>query len=419
APSAAPTPPSAAADTKLPPSAAPLSAPVAPPVAADTKPPPSATPPAPPEPATSGPPPSPPPAKAEQPPSSPPADATARPPGNAGAQTSDAAGAKPPTDAAGTADKPDDASARRPAVPAPTLVAANGLPAPPPEKPSVPARCPPLDPTTLSELTPVGRLPRVDAGGCMPWLAYAAPFNYRETRPRVGVVVLGLGKDPQVTQRAIDGLPPRVSLAFASDAPWLDRWVERARARGHEVLVMLPVQTADKPLDSTMAPLRADIAPAENLRRLQTVLARAGTGYIGVIVPTTTPLNAAEPALRPLLKEISDRGLLLLETFRTGRLVYQLSRELGLPYSADAGWIDRQNDPADIVANLQALEEFTTKNRFALAVSMAQRDTVERLIAWSKDVESRGLVLAPVTGLTECLDQCAERVRKAMGGGAR
>ena len=253
----------------------------------------------------------------------------------------------------------------------------------------------------------------------MPWLAYAAPFNYRETRPRVGVVVLGLGKDPQVTQRAIDGLPPRVSLAFASDAPWLDRWVERARARGHEVLVMLPVQTADKPLDSTMAPLRADIAPAENLRRLQTVLARAGTGYIGVIVPTTTPLNAAEPALRPLLKEISDRGLLLLETFRTGRLVYQLSRELGLPYSADAGWIDRQNDPADIVANLQALEEFTIKNRFALAVSMAQRDTVERLIAWSKDVESRGLVLAPVTGLTECLDQCAERVRKAMGGGAR
>ena len=304
-------------------------------------------------------------------------------------------------------------------VPPPTLVAANGLPAPPPEKPPVPARCPPLDPAVLTELAPIGRLPRVDANGCMPWLAYAAPFNYRETRPRVGIVVLGLGKDPQVTQRAIDGLPPRITLAFASDAPWLDRWVERARARGHEVLVMLPVQTTDRPLDSTLAPLRADIAPAENLRRLQMVLARAGTGYIGVIVPTTTPLNSAEPALRPLIKEISDRGLLVLETFRTGRLVYQLSKELGVPYSADAGWIDRQNDAGEIVANLQALEDFTMKNRFALAVGMAQRETVERLIAWSKDIEARGLVLAPVTGLTECLDLCADRVRKAMTGGAR
>jgi polysaccharide deacetylase 2 family uncharacterized protein YibQ len=120
-----------------------------------------------------------------------------------------------------------------------------------------------------------------------------------------------------------------------------------------------------------------------------------------------------------VLKEIADRGLLLLETFRTGRMVYQVSKELGVPYSADAGWIDRKGEPGEIVANLQALEEFTQRNRFALAVGTAQRETVERLIAWSKDVESRGFVLAPVTGLTECLELCAERVRKALVGGAR
>jgi hypothetical protein len=149
------------------------------------------------------------------------------------------------------------------------------------------------------------------------------------------------------------------------------------------------------------------------------VLVRAGTGYIGVIVPTTTPLSTTEAALRPVLKEIADRGLLLLETFRTGRMVYQVSKELGVPYSADAGWIDRKGEPGEIVANLQALEEFTQRNRFALAVGTAQRETVERLIAWSKDVESRGFVLAPVTGLTECLELCAERVRKALVGSTR
>ena len=119
-------------------------------------------------------------------------------------------------------------------------------------------------------------------------------------------------------------------------------------------------------------------------------------------------------------EEVGDRGLLVLETFRTGRTVYQTSKELGVPYSSDAGWIDRKSEPDEITANLQALEEFTLVNRFALAVATAQRETIERLIAWSKDIETRGIALAPVTGLTECVDLCAERVRKAMvGGGGR
>jgi polysaccharide deacetylase 2 family uncharacterized protein YibQ len=199
----------------------------------------------------------------------------------------------------------------------------------------------------------------------------------------------------------------------------LDRWIDRAQARGHEALVMLPVQLPNKLADTTMAPLRADVTPAENVRRLQAVLARAGTGYIGVVVPMATPFSASESVLRPVLKDISDRGLLLLETFRTHRKIYEIGTRLGLPYSADAGWIDRTPDGAEITANLRALEEFTQRNHFALAVGMAQRETVERLIAWSKDLEKRGLVLTPVTGLTECLGLCAERVRKALAGGAR
>ncbi len=108
----------------------------------------------------------------------------------------------------------------------------------------------------------------------------------------------------------------------------------------------------------------------------------------------------------------------MLETFRTERRIYELSKELGVPYSSDAGWIDRQGETDEITANLEALEKFTHKNRFALAVGMAQRETIERLVTWSKEVEERGLVLTPVTGLTECLDLCASRVRKATASGS-
>jgi polysaccharide deacetylase 2 family uncharacterized protein YibQ len=297
------------------------------------------------------------------------------------------------------------------------LIAANGLPLPPPEKPPVPARCPPLDPGGLVEQTPAGlRLPRVDANGCLPWLAHAAAYDQRDSRPRVGVVVLGLGRDAQLTQRAIDGLPARISLAFTADAPRLERWIERARAAGHEALVMLPVQPSDRLPDSFVPSLRFDLATTENQRRLQSVLARAGTGYVGVVIPGPSQLSATETALRPLLAEIAERGLLVLETFRTGPTTFQLSKELALAYATDSGWIDRKADPAEILSGLQAIETATRQKGLALAVGTAQRETIERLVEWSRDVEARGLALTPLSGLVECTDLCAERVRKATGG---
>jgi polysaccharide deacetylase 2 family uncharacterized protein YibQ len=359
----------------------------------------------------------------------PPAEAPAKPPAPADksespeppptADKSPSEPSAPPADTPSPGSEAETRQATAPPPPAPPveLIAANGLPLPPPEKPPVPARCPPLDPAALTEVTPSGRLPRIAENGCMPWLANAAAFNYRETRPRVGVILLGLGRNAALMQRAIENLPPQISLGFLPDTPQLDRWIERARARGHEALVMLPVQSTDRAVASGLPPLRADLPAEENIRRLHAVLARAGSGYIGVIVPTTTPLSEAEPVLRPLLQEIADRGLLVLETFRTERRVYELSKELGVPYSSDAGWIDRQGETDEITANLEALEKFTHKNRFALAVGMAQRETIERLVTWSKEVEERGLALTPVTGLTECLDLCASRVRKAMAGG--
>lgn len=368
----------------------------------------------------------PPPAPPATPPAAPPsttppaAAATTTPPATPGAETSTTA--TPPSTATPAPAAAAPPAATPPATPRATwaVLAASGLPAPPPEKPPVPIRCPPVDLSTLVETTPQGRLPRIDAHGCMPWLAHAAAFNYRETRPRIGVLILGLGKDPALTQRAIDGLPPQITLGFMWDAPFLDRWIERARGKGHEALIVLPAQAPEGAQDAApAASLRVDVPAAENQRRLAAALARGGTGYVGVVLPLPGPVSADDATLRPIVKALADRGLMLVETFRTGRAVYQASRDAGLPYSADAGWVDRQPGAADVKANLEALEKFTRQNKFALAVAMARKDTVEELATWSREVEGRGFALAPVTGLTECVGVCATRVEKAMAVGAR
>lgn len=313
---------------------------------------------------------------------------------------------------------------------APTvLIAANGLPLPPPEKPPVPGRrlglCPGgTDPADLVETSPVGRLPRVAADGCMPWLAYAANFDHLDREhPRLGLAVIGIGLNEALTQKAVDTLPPATTLVFVPETPNLDRWIQRARERGLEALLLLPTQNPQGGEERGMPPLQKGLAPDENLRRLRAVLAKT-TGYVGVAL-LPSPVREDAATLRPVLTEIRDRGLLVLEFERwNGRsLVHAMSRELGVPYSTDIdkpiAWVDRFNandretTAADVDKGLDAVEKHVRAAHFGLGWSLARPLAVDGIVAWAPGARGRGILLAPVTGVTECAENCRKRLPRA------
>lgn len=309
------------------------------------------------------------------------------------------------------------------------LIAANGLPLPPPEKPPVPGRrvgkCPPgTDLTDMVEASPAGRLPRISGNGCPPWLAYAGDFDHLDReRPRLGMAVIGIGLNEPLTQKAIETLPQSTTLVFMPETPNLDRWIQRARERGLEAVLMLPSQNPQVAAERGVPALQKGLAPAENLRRLRAVLAKA-TGYVGVAL-LPSPVLEDDATLRPLLAEIRDRGLLVLEFERwNGKsLVHSISRELGIPYSTDIdspiAWVDRfsangrETTAADVDAGLSEVENYVRSVRFGLGWSLARPLAIERIAAWSAGARTRGMLLAPVTGVTECAENCQKRLPRA------
>src|SRR5690349_11023234 len=56
------------------------------------------------------------------------------------------------------------------------------------------------------------RLPRISASGWMPWIAYSRRFDPAGPAARVGLLMLNLGADEALMSRAIEELPPEVSL---------------------------------------------------------------------------------------------------------------------------------------------------------------------------------------------------------------
>src|SRR5205085_1494179 len=74
----------------------------------------------------------------------------------------------------------------------------------------------------LLEAGPYGRLPRIGPDGRTSIRAYGRPFDRQDPRPRVGLVIGGLGMNAAVTEEAIRRLPGPVTLAFSPYAPQVE-----------------------------------------------------------------------------------------------------------------------------------------------------------------------------------------------------
>jgi len=156
----------------------------------------------------------------------------------AGAGTLAWLGPPPGHDAGPVTPTPTPTSGTPTATAAPGTAAPSTTPAPAANPPtaSLPTPTsvvmqPHVDPA-LVEPSAVGPLPRVAPDGRSPMQAYARPFDPRETRPRLALVIGGLGLNASLTEQAIAALPPTTGLAFSPYAPRARPLIEQARARG-------------------------------------------------------------------------------------------------------------------------------------------------------------------------------------------
>lgn len=252
----------------------------------------------------------------------------------------------------------------------------------------------------LTEEGPAGRLPRIAKDGRKPLQVYARPFDARDDRPRVVVIVTGLGLSKAATQAAIERLPGAVTLAFDPYAPDIDQWTPRVRAAGHETLLSLPMQSSRFPfVDPGPLALLATLPAEENLNRVDRLIGRL-TGYVGVIDLTGDGLAADRQALQPILEEINKRGLMLVDAAPAAAAA-RLAQEIGLPVARAELWVDDVPDKAAIDAALERLEEIARRHGVAVGLARAYPLTLRRLAAWAGGLESRSLVLAPVSAAAD------------------
>lgn len=244
----------------------------------------------------------------------------------------------------------------------------------------------PIEPLNdMLERTSTGLLiPKINLKGIKPWIRYAKSFNFNPEIPRIAIIVRGLGFREDFSNAAINGLPANVGLSFSPYSKNCKEWMKKARQKGHEVFLDLPIET-DREIFFDPGNLGAMqlISDSDRRQKLELLLSKGGA-YLGLIAQHGMK-NGQNVGMDIILNEVKKRGLLFVNN-RTDNNYKELYPQKTPQITADMDIYDKLF-PAAINARLEYLKTLAQYNGYALAIVDSKPVNLRELSNWLKELE--------------------------------
>ena len=251
----------------------------------------------------------------------------------------------------------------------------------------------------LLEETEAGQIPVIGPDGLRPMDQYARPWSgARGTR--IAIVISGLGLSQTGSQKAIQQLPPGITLAFAASGNSLQRWMQEARRKGHEILLQVPFEPFDYPAnDPGPGTLLTTSSAKDNLSRLHQAMARV-TNYTGLVNYQGARYLSDEKALQPVLRDVAKRGLLFLDDGTSSlSKTNSVSGAPELPHAFADVVLDGQVQKQAILRKLDELGRIADRKGTAIGVAAAYDESIDAVRQWSEEATQRGIEIVGVSAI--------------------
>lgn len=255
----------------------------------------------------------------------------------------------------------------------------------------------------VEQRTEQGIVPVIAADGTKPW-NYFAKQGYGATgdKPRIAVVVSGLGLAALSTQKAIE-LPSEVTLSFSPyGRETTTSLSQTARVAGHEIMLDFPMQTERYPaVDPGPYGIRSDLSAADNLARLATILSKA-RGYVGLLGTVRDVVSTDTALIVPLIEKLANHGLLYVAGHTQAPAgMFRIQRNAGVPVLMTNIVLDDRITESHIKTQFARAEDHARTHGYALVVGRSYPITVDLLAEWLKTLDKKGFAVVPVSAMEE------------------
>ena len=254
---------------------------------------------------------------------------------------------------------------------------------------------------SVSERGPFGLLPRTAKNGKTPFQVYSAKKDRslsRSNKPKIAIVISGMGINGKLTNQAIKELPGHITFAFAPYGRGIQSTINKARSRGHEIILHLPMEPFGYPgINPGPKTLLASAEASDNLKSLNWLMSRF-SGYSGVTNYMGAKFTSDGGALLPVFSQLKKRGLVYFDDgSNQSSLTTSIAQAVNLSTRATDIVIDNDQTYSGVQRALQQLEDRARRKGIAIGFGTGLSVTIDAVENWSRDLSDKGFVLVPLS----------------------
>lgn len=217
-------------------------------------------------------------------------------------------------------------------------------------------------------------------------------------KAKIAIVIDDVGMNIKQSKTAIN-LPSAVTLAMLPYATNVRELSEKAKSKGHELIIHTPMEAMNDDVSLGSLALRSDMGKAAFKKEFNKI-ANSFDGYVGINNHMGSRLTQDDKAMNMLMSELNKRGLFFLDSKTIATSVAaDVAGQHNIPHATRDVFLDHEETPEFVLAALKKTEAVARDHGAAIAIGHPKQVTMTALKKWIPTLERRGFELVPLSAL--------------------
>lgn len=210
-------------------------------------------------------------------------------------------------------------------------------------------------------------------------------------------------------------LPEPITVAVI---PFLPRSIShaiRAKERGHEVILHLPMEPLDPSLDPHHLTIGSALGDAEVAERVEKAIG-AVPGIVGVNNHMGSKGTADPRVVRTVLEVVKRHGLFFVDSRTSNRsVVPAMAKAVGIPFGVNSTFLDNRDDVAYVKQQLELAAKRAKERGAAIAIGHVRKATARAIRELLPALEKQGIRLVRLSQVIDGLVGVSNEVGRRGG----